>query len=364
MCQMAGVRALALTHHDPGRRDSEVDQIVLAVRASLDAASPLNVFAAADGQVFTLARSGELAPPTGPDFRSAENEPTALLQQSVVIAAADMTLVGLLLEAVRADGFRVILRRSAREAVEAIEADRPSLVVIEHTPGAIDGVAACQDIRRLAIAGAENLPVIVVSARESEAEDVGLGVTERINAPFSPAYLQARVRAWLLRQACRWQSAKLPANEEQRLATLHELGVLDTPAEERFDRLTRLAAALFEVPVALITLVDRDRQWFKSRHGLDLLETPRDMSLCAHALLCDKAMVVPDTQLDSRFADNPLATGEPRVRFYAGYPIKGAGGICFGTLCLLDMRPRDLDAVKLELLRDLGDLVRQELCGR
>jgi GAF domain-containing protein len=224
-------------------------------------------------------------------------------------------------------------------------------------------VAACQDIRRLAIAEIEDLPVIVVSAQESEAGDVEHGVTERISPPFSAAYLQTRVQAWMLRQACRWQSAKLLANEEQRLAALHELGVLDTPAEERFDRLTRLAAALFEVPVALITLVDRDRQWFKSRHGFDLVETPRDMSFCAHALFCDKVMVVSDTRIDNRFADNPLVARGPRFRFYAGYPIKDAGGICFGTLCLLDMRPRNFDEAKLELLRDLGDLVRRELCG-
>ncbi|HEV7441239.1 MAG TPA: MBL fold metallo-hydrolase [Steroidobacteraceae bacterium] len=363
MCQMAGARALALTHHDPGRHDNEVDQIVRAVQATLGEASALDVFAAADGHVLTLARSSKPSPSPAPDAVLAVQEPTALLRQSVVIGAADMTLAGLLLEAVRADGFRVTLRRNAREAVEAVEADRPSLVVIEHTPGTIDGVAACQDIRRLAIAETDDLPVIVVSAQESAAGDVERGVTERISPPFSAAYLQTRVQAWMLRQACRWQSAKLLANEEQRLAALHELGVLDTPAEERFDRLTRLAAALFEVPVALITLVDRDRQWFKSRHGFDLVETPRDMSFCAHALFCDKVMVVSDTRIDDRFADNPLVARGPRFRFYAGYPIKDAGGICFGTLCLLDMRPRNFDEAKLELLRDLGDLVRRELCG-
>lgn len=363
MCQMVGVRTLALTHHDPGRHDTEVDQIVRAVRAGLDGGSALDVFAAADGQVLTVERSTLPASPPEPDALLAEQHPTALLRQSVVIAAADITLADLLLEVVRADGFQVTLWQHAREAVEAIEAERPSLVVIEHTPGVIDGVAACRDIRRLATPETDDLPVIVVSARDSETGDVERGVTERISAPFSAIYLQTRVRAWMLRQACRWQSAKLVANEEQRLAALHELGVLDTPPEERFDRLTRLAAALFEVPVALITLVARDRQWFKSRHGIDLVETPRDMSFCAHALFSNEIMIIPDTRLDHRFADNPLVAREPRFRFYAGYPIQGADGICFGTLCLLDMRPRDLDETKLALLRDLGSLVRRELCG-
>lgn len=363
LCQVAGARTLALTHHDPERRDGDVDQIVRAVRASLDAsAGPLDVVAAAEGQVFNLAGS-DGPPPSEPDASPADQEPAALLRQSVVIGAVDAVLAGLLSDAVSPGEFRVVLRRSAQEAVEAVEADRPSLVLLEHSPGTIDGLAACRDIRRLAAAGAESLPMVVVSARGTETGDAELGVTEWIRVPFSAAYLQARVHAWMLRGACRWQPAGLPDNEEQRLAALGGLGVLDTPPEERFDRLTRLAAALFEVPVALITLVDRNRQWFKSRHGLEVRETPRDRSFCAHALFCDDVMVVPDTRHDSRFADNPLVTGEPRVRFYAGYPIRDASGTCFGTLCLVDTRPRDLDGMKLELLRDLGSLVCRELLG-
>jgi GAF domain-containing protein len=167
----------------------------------------------------------------------------------------------------------------------------------------------------------------------------------------------------MLRQACRWQRAELAPGEEQRLAALHKLDILDTPPEERFDRLTRLAAAVFEVPIALITLVDRDRQWFKSRYGLELLETQRDLSFCAHALLGDDVMVVPDTRLDGRFADNPVVTAEPHVRFYAGYPVRDAAGLCLGTLCLIDTRPRELDLARLKLLDDIGSLVRREMCG-
>ncbi len=112
-----------------------------------------------------------------------------------------------------------------------------------------------------------------------------------------------------------------------------------------------------------MTLVDRERQWFKSRHGLGVAETHRDASFCAHAILDEDAMVVPDTLLDDRFADNPFVVGPPRVRFYAGCPVGTAGGACFGTLCLIDTRPRGIDAAKLGLLHDLGALVRRELCG-
>jgi ribonuclease BN (tRNA processing enzyme)/DNA-binding response OmpR family regulator len=362
MCQLAGARALALTHHDPQRHDGAIDQIVQGLVADLDEENPLRVFAAAEGQVFTLAGCGEL-PSAEQSAPPAKAEPAALLQQSVVIGAADPTLAALLSGAVRTDGFHATLSQSSQDAVSLVEAERPSLVLLEHSPGAIDGIVACRAIRQLPIADAANLPIVLLQTGRDHAWGQEPCVTERLEAPFSSAYVQARVRAWMLRQACRWQRAELAPNEEQRLANLRKLDILDTPPEERFDRLTRLAAAVFEVPIALITLVDRDRQWFKSHYGLELQETHRDLSFCAHAILGDDVIVVQDTQLDSRFADNPAVTSEPHVRFYAGFPIRDAADLCLGTLCLIDRRPRDLDPAKLGLLRDLGRLVRREMCG-
>jgi GAF domain-containing protein len=115
--------------------------------------------------------------------------------------------------------------------------------------------------------------------------------------------------AWILRQAFHWQRAALPIDEDCRLQTLRGLRLLDTPAEDRFDRLTPLASAVFGVPMVLVSLVDRDRQWFKSRHGLPACETHRDLSFCAHAVANGQMLVVPDTLLDARFAENPLVTG-------------------------------------------------------
>jgi phosphoribosyl 1,2-cyclic phosphodiesterase/CheY-like chemotaxis protein len=362
MCQLAGVRALALTHHDPERQDSEVDWIVQQVVAGLDPARPLQVFAAAEGQVLNLV--GVQPPPRPePPPVPARAEPAALLQQSAVVGAADRALAGFLCEAVRADGFRVVASPDDQGTVELVEASRPSLVLLEHRPGVIDGVAACRAIRHLPEEDARTVPVIVVHTGKDDAPEQDPSVTERLETPISPAYLQARVRAWMLRQASHWQRAKLPANEERRLAAIRRLGILDTPPEERFDRLTRLAAAVFDVPIALVTLIDHDRQWFKSRHGLDIVETHRDISFCAHAVLNEEVMVITDTLRDSRFADNPVVKGEPFVRFYAGYPISDQSGTCFGTLCLIDKRPRDLDQAQLGLLRDLGVLVRREMCG-
>jgi GAF domain-containing protein len=137
-------------------------------------------------------------------------------------------------------------------------------------------------------------------------------------------------------------------------------GLLDTEPEERFDRFTRIAAALFEVPIALISLVDKERQWFKSRQGIDATETPRDQAFCAHAILRNDVMQVADAHADERFADNPLVTGEPRVRFYAGAPLSLGDGSPVGTLCVVDHRPRSLDEDQLRLLRDLSKLVERE----
>lgn len=363
VCEMAGVGALALTHHDPQRRDGDIDQIVQGLVAGLDAAGPLRIFAAAEDQALTLVGRHDPPPPERSDL-PARAEPVALLRQSAVIGVADQTLAGLLRDAVGADGFRLSQCRGGQEAVDLVEADRPSLVLLEHAPGVVDGNATCRAIRRLPAADARGTPVIILQNGRTEAEDEEAGVTERLEMPISFAFLQSRVRAWMLRQACRWRRARLPAEEELRLAAVRGLGLLDTPPEERFDRLTRLAAAVFEVPVALVTLVDRDRQWFKSRHGLDMPETHRDLSFCAHAILGGDVMVVPDTRLDSRFADSPVVTAAPHVRFYAGYSVCNAAGLRLGTLCLIDTRPRDLDATRLGLLRDLGSLVRQEMCGR
>ncbi|HVE11612.1 MAG TPA: sensor domain-containing diguanylate cyclase [Paraburkholderia sp.] len=152
-----------------------------------------------------------------------------------------------------------------------------------------------------------------------------------------------------------------PANEAARLASLRSLSILDTPAEERFDRLTRLAKRLFGVPIALVTLVDSERQWFKSCVGLGVSETSRDVSFCGHAILSDDLLLVDDARNDQRFHDNPLVTGDPNIRFYAGYPLAVSDGIRLGTLCLIDSKPRVLDDEERALLRDLGQMAEQEL---
>lgn len=151
-------------------------------------------------------------------------------------------------------------------------------------------------------------------------------------------------------------AAALPTNEMDRLATLRAYGILDTPADARFDTFTRLAARLFDAPIALVTLIDEARQWIKSAVGLGMREMPRDVAFCAHAILHPEEMlVVEDAARDPRFADNPLVLGDPHIRFYAGAPLRVADGHALGALCVIDHRPRRIDPAALKPLADLAE---------
>ncbi|MGV3625661.1 MAG: GAF domain-containing protein [Archangium sp.] len=156
-------------------------------------------------------------------------------------------------------------------------------------------------------------------------------------------------------------SFPVPADEAARLEDLKSYEVLDTQTEASFDRITRLATRLFDVPIAVVSLVDATRQWFKSVVGLEVRETSRDVAFCAHTITTDGLMVIDDALLDSRFELNPLVRGDPKIRFYAGAPLSTPKGNKLGTLCLIDRQPRELSPSQREVLADLGMLVMHEL---
>jgi PAS domain S-box-containing protein len=155
--------------------------------------------------------------------------------------------------------------------------------------------------------------------------------------------------------------APIPANEEARLAALWKLDILDTPPDERFERITRVAQRVFGVPIALIGLMDADRQWFKSCRGLDSTETPRDLTFCAYALDGDGPLLVPDATRDPRFAANPSVTGPPHIRSYAGHPLRSPDGHTYGTFCVIDTAPRTFAPDELATLADLAAWCESEL---
>lgn len=159
------------------------------------------------------------------------------------------------------------------------------------------------------------------------------------------------------------QAPDIPVSEETRLDTLRSMQILDSRNEERFDRITRVACRMFQVPIALVSLVDEDRQWFKSNVGMDAHETPRDVSFCGHAILGDDTFYVPDAASDERFRDNPLVTGPSKIRFYVGQPLVAPNGEKLGTLCLLDREPRLFDDEDITALKSLAKMVEGELAA-
>lgn len=160
------------------------------------------------------------------------------------------------------------------------------------------------------------------------------------------------------------RSPRTPADELERLQALKRLLILDTAPEQRFDGVTAYCKVRFGVDSALITLVDAERQWFKSSAGIGVKETPRDVSFCGHAILAEAVMLVPDTHLDERFVNNPFVTGEPFIRFYAGAPLVSASGHRVGTLCLIHSRPCDLPPEEARHLTQLAAAVSLDLQQR
>ncbi len=157
------------------------------------------------------------------------------------------------------------------------------------------------------------------------------------------------------------QAPGIIGNEAERIASLHSLNILDSAAEERFDRLTRLAHRLLKVPVSLISLVDSERLWFKSSQGLEVSEISREMSFCRHALIDQKPFIVTDARQDSRFANNPLVTGPCGIIFYAGIPLRGSDGQTLGSFAVIDRQPRFLSRDALDTLEDLAAIAEREL---
>ena len=363
ICNAVGVKQLALTHHDPMRDDDAVDRIIVAMRDRISASGqPLHVFAAAEGDTIELQSGCDTGiTHSATEFSAVTPVATAISEHSIYLGATDAQTAEVIRDAAAAENVRLMSGTSTETALQIIATDRPSLVIVDEQSTADDAVEICRAVKKSDIQASVQTPVVVLTDREHTASKLADFDTDWMIKPFSHEYARTRVHAAILQTTCRWIRASLPENEAARLAALDALEILDSAPEERFDRIIRIASGAFEVPIALVSLVDRDRQWFKSCIGLDVKETPRDMAFCAHAILEDELLIIPDALQDPRFADNPLVTGEPHVRFYAGCPLKLPDGNTMGTLCLIDTRPRQLDDGRIKLLRDLGKLVETEL---
>jgi GAF domain-containing protein len=155
--------------------------------------------------------------------------------------------------------------------------------------------------------------------------------------------------------------APITTTEAARVAALNRYAILDSEPEQSFDDLVILAAHICQTPIAMLSLVDDHRQWFKSQLGVQVQETPRESSICVHAIQQGDLFIVPDTLQDARFRENPLVTGEPHIRFYAGAPLINEDGFALGTLCVVDREPRELDAAQKEAISALGRLALRQM---
>jgi len=358
----ARVGQVALTHHDPMRTDDQLDVLVEAAQATMrEHGSTIKVFAASEGLTLEVDAPLLAAIPTPPVEDTAkhviDNRESV---QTVLLGLYDPELTTMFSDAIATDEtIRAMNISHVHDARSATENARLCVAILEHGPGH-DALATCRSIAADRAGERRRLPVLVVADREYVGGEQ-TGVAEWLVRPFSSTYAQAKLQAWVHRGISRWKKAALPPDEERRIATLLATRFLDSPPDPRFDRITRLASRFFAVPIALITLVDRDRQWFKSAVGLPMRETSREASFCAHAVVERKTLVVNDALVDDRFAENPLVIEEPRVRFYAGAPLIMNDGTCLGSLCIFDTRPRWFAASDVALLEDWRDLAVSEI---
>jgi hypothetical protein len=369
MALTAKVPRLALFHHDPGRTDEAIDRVIEICRdRASKGAQRCDVFAAAEGQSIEL-RSGVVRTPSGgwtrviPSAisRTAAEAPTPVAAaRSILLAVSEAREERFLREALAIEGFELACADGSPTLADRVRLTKPALVLLGADEP--DALASVKSLRSAPDPLVRDVPLVVVGPeRGSEESWFTAGATDVVPRPLSTAYVRSRVRAWLLRTRGRWEGPPLPANEAERLEAVRTLKLLDTPPDERFDRITRLAARLFNAPAATIGLMDNDRLWYKSRIGFELAQVPRDLTLCAFALVQPDGLVVPDVLDDDRYADMPRPNSSFRPRFYAGQPLHGPRGLPVGTLCVMDSRPRMLSNDEQQVLRDLAALVDELL---
>ncbi len=347
----AKVGRLALFHHDPMRTDEAVDALVAqATERVSGAGASLGVFGAAEGLEIAL------LPSPGTASARLENDASAVSgltagelhpSTEVLVRVDDPAIQRMIMEAALQSGL---------QPVDLAHPTRQSQAT-ERTP-------------LLAIASPNHFPLsrevpnVVILPQHEEShwlrQSLRANLLDVVTWPCSHQYLRSRLEAWRLRQIPRWSRASAPPDEDRRLEHVRALGLLDTPPEERFERHMRLARRAFDCPVAIISLIDSDRQWLKTPSPLLDSECPRDVSVCAHTILRNGPLVIEDLTSDALFADSVVAR-ERHLRFYAGIPLRDGEGVAVGTLCLMDLNPRTFSDGDRSLLADMARMVEREL---
>jgi len=262
--------------------------------------------------------------------------------------------------------FSVQIANDGAAALGILAQDPPDALVVGLRLPILDGRQVVHAART--VVGLVDIPIIVVAPAGTEQETNDLlsqGVDDVLHEPIDPGKFRSRVTS-IMRGRGLWAETEevmrplIPQDEAERLIEFRLSAAVDSDPEERFDKIARMAQRVFNAPFAGISFVEGERQWFKSKVGLPIADSSRDLSFCGHAITSDDVLVVEDAVLDPRFAQNPIVLEDPHIRFYAGQPVKGPGGHNVGTLCIMDKQPREFSDEDLESLRDLGEMVEKE----
>ncbi|HXQ76819.1 MAG TPA: ATPase, T2SS/T4P/T4SS family, partial [Gemmatimonadaceae bacterium] len=263
--------------------------------------------------------------------------------------------------------FAVQIANDGAAALGILAQDPPDALVVGLKLPILDGRQVVHAART--VVGLVDMPIIVIAPEGTETQTTDLlsqGVDDVLYEPLDPGRFRARVTA-VMRSRGLWSETEevmrplIPQDEAERLVEFRLSAAVDAKPEERFDKITRMAAKVFAAPFAGISFVEGERQWFKSKQGLAVPDSSRVLSFCGHAITGSEIFVVEDMALDPRFAENPLVVDEPHIRFYAAQPVRGPGGHNVGTLCIMDKAPREFSEEDGETLRDLGEMVEKEL---
>ncbi|MFO0578742.1 MAG: GAF domain-containing protein [Polyangia bacterium] len=273
----------------------------------------------------------------------------------VLLVGQDARYVGPLAEGLRARGISALAHTQEDGALAVILRERPELLVLETDRPRSNAQEMIQKLKRNPLLA--SIPVLLLAPHlepaQARSKTVRCGAQGFLSGTMDPEAAVAQIDDLLARRL-----PHLPADEGPRLAELHKLKILDTGPEAAFDELVRVASLVCGTPMAVVSLVDAERQWFKARLGIEGTETQREVAFCAHAIHSPEVLEVPDATADTRFARNPLVTGHPDIRFYAGAPIITSSGHSLGTLCVIDRIPRTLTAEQRTILISLSRVAR------
>jgi DNA-binding NarL/FixJ family response regulator len=276
----------------------------------------------------------------------------------IVIVAPPKVEMARLKARLTAAGHEVGQFTASDGVIVALAQSQPDLILISDEKPVADVPKLCAMLH--GVAALRQIPILLLTDFSDEKDGYALASTVGANGAISRSWPVDRMVTWVS-DVLLQKAVLLPNNEAQRLATLWSYQVLDTQQELIFDDLARVASIVCHTPIALVSLIDGQRQWFKARIGIDVAETPRQHAFCAHAIHGQEILEVIDTTRDIRFAENPFVVGEPRVRFYAGAPLLMSDGNAAGTLCVIDSTPRQLTTEQRMVLTKLGRVVSQLL---